>query len=261
VALIKSKLAADAAPDRRDRVELLGIAYQWPNIGLIHDFDHLLGHNPLRLANFEAVTNAGDTVAGADQRQFSPLLPSFRSTMEDLFGVRLIAIGVPIEQIDKRLKPGDLTLVARTKSAYVYENPRAFPRVMVASEWQTADFGTMTKSGAWPTGVDLHRTVLLDRPAGTPSNPAGGSARLVNYKNTEVVVEAEAPSGGFLVLYDVWHPWWRASVDGKPAEILKADVVFRAVALAPGKHTVRFSFHPFAGAVRELRQTFGLLAN
>ena len=108
VTLLKAKLKAAAAPDRRDRVELIGVAYHWPNIGLIHDFDHLFGHNPLRLMDFERATAAPDTVAGADQRQFPPLMSSYRSMLENLFGVRFIAIGVPIEQIDKSLKPGDL---------------------------------------------------------------------------------------------------------------------------------------------------------
>ena len=38
-----------------------------------------------------------------------------------------------------------------------------------------------------------------------------------------------------------------------PREILKANVLFRAVAVPPGKHTVRFKFHPFAGAFAELK--------
>ena len=77
----------------------------------------------------------------------------------------------------------------------------------------------------------------------------GGTARIVRYANTEIVVEADAPAGGMLVLNDVWHPWWRATVDGAEAEILKANVLFRAVAVPPGKHVVRFTFHPFAGAL------------
>ena len=36
-----------------------------------------------------------------------------------------------LEQIDSSLKPGDLELIARTKDAYIYENPRALPRVML----------------------------------------------------------------------------------------------------------------------------------
>jgi len=79
-----------------------------------------------------------------------------------------------------------------------------------------------------------------------------GTARLTHYANAEVDVEVDAPSGGILVLNDVWHPWWRAAVDGRPTEILKANVIFRAVVVPAGKHTVRFTFHPFAGAFAEL---------
>ena len=63
VALLKSKLKAAAAPDRRDRVELIGVAYHWPNIGLVHGFDHLFGHNPLRLMDFRERHRRADTVA------------------------------------------------------------------------------------------------------------------------------------------------------------------------------------------------------
>ena len=252
VTLLKTKLAAAAAPDRRDRVELIGIAYHWPNIGLIHDFDHLFGHNPLRLMDFERATAAPDTVAGADQRQFPPLMSSYRSMLENLFGVRFIAIGVPIEKIDASLKPEDLDLVLRTKDAYVYENPRALPRVMLATEWRKADFDVMIRDGGWPD-VDPRRTVLLENaPAGAPEAAAAGTARILHYQNTDIAIEADAPGGGFVVLNDVWHPWWRATVDDKPADILKANVLFRAVVVPPGKHVVRFTFHPFAGAFAEL---------
>ena len=248
VTLLKAKLAETAAPDRRDRVELIGVAYHWPNIGLIHDFDHLFGHNPLRLENFFRATAAPDTVAGPDQRPFPPLMSSYRSVLENLFGVRFIAIGVPVEQIDKSVKPGDLNFIARTKDAYVYENPRALPRVMLAGDWRHADFGEMTRTGVWPD-VDPRRTVLLEKPpAEFVAATAGGTARIVSYRNTEVIVETEAPARALLVLNDVWHPWWRACVDGAEADILKANVVFRAVAVPAGRHTVRFSFHPFASA-------------
>ena len=253
ITLLKAKLQAAAAPDRRDRVELIGIAYHWPNIGLIHDFDHLFGHNPLRLIDFERATAAPDTVASADQRPFPPLMSSYRSVLENLFGVRFIAIGVPIEKIDPSLKPEDLALVLRTKDAYVYENPRALPRVLLATEWRKADFSTMIRDGGWPD-VDPRRTVLLENaPAGVPEAAAAGAARILRYQNTDIAIEADAPGGGFVVLNDVWHPWWRASVDDKPADILKANVLFRAVVVPPGRHVVRFTFHPFSGAFAELK--------
>ncbi|MBN8921384.1 MAG: hypothetical protein J0H62_12200, partial [Rhizobiales bacterium] len=147
IRLIKGRLAATAAPDRRDRVELIAIAYHWPNISLSHGFDHLFGQNPLRLRDFFAATGVGDTVAVPDQRTFAPLYPSYHSVFADLFGVRFIATGVPVEAIDRNLRPGDLPLIARTKDAFVYENPHALPRAMFVGGARVADFSRMLREG------------------------------------------------------------------------------------------------------------------
>jgi hypothetical protein len=253
VALIKQRLAQQA-PNHRDRIESVGIEYHWPNMCLIQGCEQVFGHNPLRLRWFYDATRVGDTVAAVGQRPFSPLYPSWRSTLADLFGVRLIATGVPAEQIDKTLKPGVLNFVARTKDAYVYENPRALPRVLLVGEWKVVKFDELT-AGGWPPGVDPQKTVLLEKaPAKPPAHEGSGTARLARYANTEVIVEVDAPSGGILVLNDVWHPWWRATIDGADAEIMRANAIFRAVAVPPGKHTVRFTFEPLRGAWRELRE-------
>jgi len=255
LALIRQRLAQQA-PDHRDRIELIGIEYHWPNICMIHGCEQVFGHNPLRLKWFYDATNVGDTVADMWQRRFSPLYPSYRSTLADLFGVRLIAISIPVEQFDKALKPGDLNFVAHTKDAYVYENPRALPRVMMVGDWRLADFKQLTASG-WPADVDPQKTVLLEKaPRDVPLSvfESAGSARLVSYRNTEVIVEVNSPSGGILLLNDVWHPWWRATIDGADAEMMRANAIFRAVQVPPGKYTVRFSFEPLRGAWRELRE-------
>jgi hypothetical protein len=178
-----------------------------------------------------------------------------------MLGLRFIATGVPVEQIDKTLQPGDLTFLARTVDAYVYENPRALPRLMLVTSWQLADFAALVRTGEWPQ-FDPQKTVLLDRlptirlpPAG--SEVAAGTARIVRYGTTEIDVEADAPAGGLLVLNDVWHPWWHASLDGEAVVILKANVLFRAVALPPGRHTIRFRFEPVPGAIEDLQAKLG----
>jgi hypothetical protein len=181
--------------------------------------------------------------------------------MADLLGLRFIASGVPIEKIDPRLKPGDLKLVARTSDAFIYENPRALPRVLFVSSWQLADFEALTASGDWPQ-FDPTRTVLLEEApaieaAEASDQPPSGSkvgskVAIRHYENTKVVVEVEAAQAGFVVLNDVWHPWWTVDVDGEDMPILRANVLFRAVYVPAGHHVLTFEFKPISSAVEEI---------
>jgi len=252
IAILKSSVMADAT--RRDRIELAGLGFHWPNASLTHRLENTLGYNPVRLALYSQATGAEDHVGLPDQRQFSPLFPSYRSTLANLLGLRFIATGVPIEQIDAKLEPGELPLLARTSDGYIYENVDAFPRVLFATEAKGADFTRMLADGVWPQ-ADLRTTVLLERP---PTAGSGGrrpgNVRIARYGNAEVTLETDSPDGGWVVLNDLWHPWWFAEVDGKPAEALRANVLFRAVAVPPGRHTVRFQFRPIAGAWRQMRR-------
>ncbi|HWB45489.1 MAG TPA: hypothetical protein VG900_08630 [Hyphomicrobiaceae bacterium] len=245
IAILKSKVVDNAT--RRDRVELAGLGFHWPNASLVHRLENTLGYNPLRLGLYSEATGAEDAVGLPDQRRFSPLFPSYRSTLADLLGLRFIATGVPVEQMDKRLQPGDLPLVARTSDGYIYENPRAMPRVTFAHRALPADFSRMLHDGIWPA-ADLANTVLLAHVPARPAPGEPGTARILSYRNTQVVVEADSPAGGWVVLNDVWQPWWFADVDGAPTEMLRANVLFRAVAVPPGRHRVRFTFRPLVGA-------------
>ncbi|MDB5649505.1 MAG: hypothetical protein JWL62_1025 [Hyphomicrobiales bacterium] len=254
IALLRKKLDETAGPDRRDRVEMAAIGFDWPNLGMIHGFDHDLGYNPVRFELYVEATGAQDHVAVADQRHFSPLFPSYRSRMADMLGLRFIATGIPVEEVDKNLKPGDLQQIARTPDAYVYENQRALPRVLFATRAQDADFEQLIKTGEWPD-VDPRETVLIEgaKPDDVVRRP--GTARLSFYENTRVRVSVDAPDGGWLVLNDVWQPWWRVEIDNVSVPLLRANVIFRAVQVPPGRHDVRFVFEPLAGLWAQIRST------
>jgi hypothetical protein len=97
---------------------------------------------------------------------------------------------------------------------------------------------------------DPFRTVLLEHDppaaggeAGTPA--ATASARIVRERNTELVVQAHiGVSGGYLNVADSYDPFWTVDVDGIRAPLLRANGLFRAVRLAPGRHEVRFRYRP-----------------
>jgi hypothetical protein len=249
IALLKRRVAETASDTRRDRIELAGLGFHWPNASLTHRLENTLGYNPVRLKLYADATGAEDTVGLPDQRKFSALMPSYRSPLADLLGLRFIATGVPIEKIDSKLQPGDVTLLARTPDGYVYENPRALPRVLFAHRARTADFARMIADGGWPA-IDLAIEVLLEAPVASASRRPG-TARIVSYRTTEIVLETDSPDGGHVVLNDVWQPWWVAEIDGRPAPLVRANVIFRAVEVPAGRHRVRMAFRPFAGALHQ----------
>jgi uncharacterized membrane protein YfhO len=69
---------------------------------------------------------------------------------------------------------------------------------------------------------------------------------VVSEATTRVALRAQASAPGFLVLADAYDPGWIATVDGQPAEVRRANVAFRAVAVPAGTHEVVLRYAPSA---------------
>ena len=80
--------------------------------------------------------------------------------------------------------------------------------------------------------------------AGESGPPAPASARIVQDGTNTVEIEAALPREGFVVLRDSYDPSWRASVDGVPAVVGRANALYRAVRVPAGRHVVRFTYRP-----------------
>ena len=59
IRLLKSLLVQRPGSSRRDRVELTGLGFEWPNAAMVHGIDHVLGYNPLRLRGRHAGGRCG----------------------------------------------------------------------------------------------------------------------------------------------------------------------------------------------------------
>ena len=70
------------------------------------------------------------------------------------------------------------------------------------------------------------------------------TVRITHYAPERVEIELEASAPGYLLLTDAWYPGWRATVDGEPVPIQRADLLFRAVAVEAGEHRIIFTFRP-----------------
>jgi hypothetical protein len=99
------------------------------------------------------------------------------------------------------------------------------------------------------SSFEAESTVMLERTppdaAGSPGAPGPASARITYDAEHEVAIEAVAGiGGGYLVLLDSFDRSWRVDVDGQRAPLVRANALYRAVRLPPGRHLVRFVYRP-----------------
>jgi hypothetical protein len=141
----------------------------------------------------------------------------------------------------------DHTLVYRTEDVAIFQNNDVLPRVFMAYGAQAVPDDAETLSILSSNDFDPRSEVLLatEQVAATEA-PTQGAERveLTTYDSQQVVVSVQAPAAGYLVLTDAWYPGWHAWVDGREAPLLRADLIFRAVYLEPGEHTVEFTYAP-----------------
>ncbi len=99
---------------------------------------------------------------------------------------------------------------------------------------------------------DPRRYALVDtssrapsREISSPPEPLPITATVGRYDpgHIQVSLGAPAPSGSALMVSENYYPGWRATADGKAAEVTRADYSFMAVVLPVGARTVDLSFH------------------
>jgi hypothetical protein len=207
--------------------------------------------------------------------------PILHKPLLDLLGVRFLvqpadpslrsAVGEP--DLDPRWHrvatdpaPSAFTFAAggvRVLPPYeVLENGEAFPRAFVVPEVERLSNDRAGIVRAMTT-TDFRRVALVESSGPLGVGPGTGPFRpatVVSYRPNRVEIEADGP--GLLVLADPWYPGWLATVDGSPAPILRADYLFRGVALPPGRHAVTFAFRPRSYAIGRTISlaTIGLVA-
>lgn len=197
-----------------------------------------------------------ETAGSQDRTRLSPLLSSLGWTGFDLGDVtrflpvlrhaavsRVLSFD-PIEHPElglRRVVPVGLTGL----TLHVYELRQPWPRVLVAcrARWVATrlDAARAPHAAAW----DPNRDVAFEGPGTTHAESCRtGRARAVSLLPDEERYESESDGPGWLLVRSTHARGWRATVDGEPAVLLRADGRHRAVALPAGRHTVTLRYEP-----------------
>lgn len=126
------------------------------------------------------------------------------------------------------------------------ENPGGRERAWVASDFEVvpeAAINARIRSEGFP----YRRMVLLETAPpsflthDTTPEPAGMVTRL-DYDGSKRVYDIEMKRPGFLMLSEVYMPYWKARESGKELVVLKTDIALMSVPLTAGKHTVVMTY-------------------
>jgi hypothetical protein len=148
----------------------------------------------------------------------------------------------------------DSTILAQTEdqwgSLYVHkiDNPR--PRALLMTDVVVIADDGQALGVVRDLGFDPRQTLILDREPGIslPDELSGevGRAEVMLYQPERIVIETESETNAVLSVSEVDYPGWQTTVDGEPAEILRAYGGLRAVALEAGEHSVEMIYRPLS---------------
>jgi hypothetical protein len=188
-------------------------------------------------------TTGDGTVAVAPDDPKTPILL-------DTFGVRAVLLDPSRLNGSGKLSARGLAddrVVDTGPGGAVVEHRSALPDAFVAYRWRTSrNLDESLLHMALSTSEQTRDNPVIETADAGPQTaaPPATAARIVSRSDTEVMLEVTARSRGQLVLLDSFYPGWRAEVDGRETPVRPANAAFRAVAVDPGRHEVRFSYRP-----------------
>ncbi len=135
------------------------------------------------------------------------------------------------------------------RKASVFRNPFAWPRVFLAREVRRVKSGeealgllARLPRGTAPLAlVEAASSIRLPAAA-----PEGSDATMVASEPERIEIRTSASKEALLVLADTYFPGWHAEVDARETPILRANYLFRAVAVPAGVHSVVFTYRPLS---------------
>jgi hypothetical protein len=172
-----------------------------------------------------------------------------RSRFFDLLNVRYVMTHESAPPLD------GYDLLRTAEGVSLYENKKAMPRAFFASSvvevtspaeslarMRTPQFNPTTQT---VVEVDSGPSPLpVESLPPAPGSQTPASATIIGDRRNWVSIETDNLKDGLLVLSDNYYPGWRASVDGAPTHIFRANHTMRAVNLPAGRHLVSFLFIP-----------------
>jgi hypothetical protein len=233
--------------------------HDWPALenerGTLFGIPDVLGYNPVQLPRYWSWIRSVNPLPVFYN---ASVLPEPTLQQMRLLGARYLIIpqGVGL--------PRGLTgRIVATEDGYdLYEIFGWEPRASVVPTWSVAGTPADALRTVVDPGFDPAREAVLEADAGMPPTPPAGDATgsalgTAAYRERspeDVSVAVSAPNPSIVVVRNNWDVGWSATVDGRPAPVLRADYFRQGIPVPAGHHEVRLVY-------RDPRIGRGLLAS
>jgi hypothetical protein len=158
--------------------------------------------------------------------------PLHVSELLDMSAVKYYYSDRPLEDLPPQLVP-----FAQGHELYIYKNVKAW------DYFYTADRLAGLKDGEYPRNISPGTAYLNEKDMfDLPAAKVKPRVRLSHFESGLMKFDVDTPAESFLVVADAWHPFWKARADGKDVPVLKANVIFKGVRLAPGHYELTMFF-------------------
>lgn len=135
-----------------------------------------------------------------------------------------------------------------SKTSYL-ENTNALGNAWFVSEVEKVS--NPSEELAKTCTIDTKSTAVMDtslfKVTQSIQYDSAASIRLTSYQPNELTYDVKSSSSGLAVFSEIYYPkGWKATIDGKEADILRVNYVLRALEVPEGEHTIKFVFKPKA---------------
>jgi hypothetical protein len=264
LAILEKELERRHQIGERPRVEIVGVSGSWQNLAMARGIEATNGYNPLRIGSYDRLVAPGETTYIVDQRKFPASFDGYDCALARELGLEYLVLGRPIEEVPHlRRRPVVNVLLAGPK-VWIYRLRRAEPRVRFFRRTLLADADAQIKAGQFGVSPEGDTALVDDQTAPSTlywsTRGRGGAswAEILSWSPGRLEIEVDSDQPGIVMAHDIYYPGWVAEIDGKPAPVLRTNVLFRGVEVSAGRHTIVFNFEPLSLANLS-RAFYGLL--
>lgn len=233
------------------RVEIMGVGAAWQNLAMVRGWESTNGYNPLRIGYYDRLVAPGEATFSPALRRFPASFETYDCALARALGLGYLVFDRPIEQVPRLAKIPVAEVLAAGPRLWVYRLKDSMPRVTFTSRIMVADADAVNLNGQLLFNPSLDHVLIDDDTPPAPgydmSTASGkGRAAITAVQPGRIEIDAQSEMGGVLALHALYYPGWVAEIDGKPAPVLRADILFRGVEVPPGRHRVVFRYAPFS---------------